>query len=134
MKPTPRRPTKKRHQGHSAPSKLADAVEAILRKGTVVESFVRYSPLDVELATTNGWYRIQGLDEHRGRQPLGTGKDALDERFLARQAELKGMDRAGLKAELKKIDPTFKVLKRYSDDDLRNVILIAQFAGERRGG
>jgi len=134
VKPTPHRHQKNRHQEPSAPSNVAEAVEAILKKGTVVESFTRYSPLAVELATTHGWYRVQGLDEHERGRALGQDEEEHHERLLTRQAELERMDRAGLRAELKKVHPTFKVLKKYSDDDLRNAILSAEFPGEWREG
>ena len=55
-----------------------------------------------------------------------------DDGFSTRQTELEEMDRAALKAELKQADPTFKVFKKHSDDELRDAILAAEFPAQRR--
>lgn len=53
-----------------------------------------------------------------------------DDEFESRQAELAGMDRAAVKAVLKTVDPSFKVLKRHTDDELREAVLDVEFPPE----
>ncbi len=61
----------------------------------------------------------------------GDDEDEEDDgAFEARQAELAEMDRTAIKAELKKADPDFRVLKKHTDDDLRNEVLDTEFPPE----
>lgn len=133
MNPTPHRKPKK-HEHRSGPSNFADGLDAVLEPGTVIEGVTRLSALGLDMATIDGPLRIQRPEEDsdtEGGQPvLAEGNDEVeDEELLARQDELAAMDRAELKAELRRVDPGFRVFKSDSEDDLRDAILDAEFPG-----
>ncbi len=57
-----------------------------------------------------------------------------DGEFEARTAELEALDRTQTKAILKGLDPEFKMLKKHSDEDLRNAILDIEFPTSEEDG
>jgi hypothetical protein len=57
-----------------------------------------------------------------------------DAEFQARSLSLQAMDRTTLKAELKGLDPAFKVLKRHTDEDLVNAILDLEYPEDDEAG
>jgi hypothetical protein len=50
-----------------------------------------------------------------------------DDGQAERAEELSGFNRVALKKVLAEVDPSFRVLKKHSDDDLRDAILAAEF-------
>ena len=66
-------------------------------------------------------------DEEESEDEAEDDEEEDDGEFEARQAELAGMDRTALKTALKAVDPEFRVLKRHTDDELREAILDVEF-------
>lgn len=57
-------------------------------------------------------------------------EDEDDEALQERSAELNNFDRAALKKIVKEVAPDFTVLKRHSDEDIREAILAAEFGDD----
>lgn len=67
-------------------------------------------------------------DEEDDEEEDDEADEEDDEAKAEREAEIAEIARTGLKAILKEIAPDFTILKRHSDDDLRNQIIAVEFA------
>lgn len=73
-------------------------------------------------------------DESSEEEEDEAEEEAEDGAYEERVAELAALNRTELKAALKAANPDFKVLKKHTDDDLREAVLAAEFEAEEDEG